>query len=739
MIDETKQEKQNNVWYRHVLKPLIRQTHAPVSYRKAFLRHIPHTVDGIPVVEVAGLTSIFRPNFRQYTPLTGVIFGHNHLIENLYRFGDATTDPAVRLVRNLFVQLPGGEICPTHAGHQSGAHLSPALMGDLFAAWEQAKQQSEEAKDLAETFARVMREDPGYQNERDRLRDNVAQARETLRELKNRYDQCKPIMEEIKRIQGDVIKRNRHERKRLQRKLQSVTREQEQKFINEEMDRLDADATQGEIEIVRLRSLIIPKLEVKAAEKSLHRAEQAVEMEQTNLIELTEILANSFCKYETDNREEVPRFLFKYATTAILLAFMWQKYDSARSLKGYFESMGRLGALRCSIGCVLNMIEPRNGFNSERCCVECPAVEPVPLSNFDSLPDIERAVIVTVGKPGVARRPPVVPFSYVTWAAYSEFPDCGETALRNLINQLVFVDKNGLQYFDHEILLELREKYFPNLQLKLVEFYRTHPNPQEAIYQSAGRDWLEVTYRLNEGRDEADGTIRYRRPREQKNIASPLKNLMRAFNVLFGIEPLNWQGGIVQVVKHINELRGSSLLVDLSRIHQDGFGVLKITDGSAHYELQSYKPVHFSFVQTENMHSTRIGRQEFCLFRKLMRYSCTKPRAEVNKLAYFEQLMLASLFVPYQLKRGKVKAFFRKNPIHLALLFADLNSPRSKEITLTYVAKNWPRQARVGYLAQLLDNIYNYEEPSFRPPSAKKKHDESRLTSECTDDCTVSQ
>jgi hypothetical protein len=263
-------------------------------------------------------------------------------------------------------------------------------------------------------------------------------------------------------------------------------------------------------------------------------------------------------------------------------------------------------------------------------------------------------------------------------------------------------------------LSELREKYYPDVNPKLIEFYTQHPYPQDAASHDAARDWINVVSRLNEGRKSNALSIRYRREKQEQNIASPLSNVLRVFNALFGIEPLD-HSSLPQVVRQINEIQNSRLDIDISALKESGFGIVSLSDGMVRYELQSYKPVHFGFVQAETLQSETAGRYDYRIFCQLMRHSCANPVAAPDDPAYFEQLSLASLFVPYQLQRKKTKRFFRESPPHYLMLFADLNGQLQRDEALRWVCQQ-PVDHR---LSAMMVRVSTYTEPSFLPPSAK--------------------
>ena len=413
------------------------------------------------------------------------------------------------------------------------------------------------------------------------------------------------VRAEIKRLEGDVIKAARHKVKRLQKK-DVVTEE-----IRAEIASLEQQQAEAKAQVDLLREQVVTSAQFKVARKALQRAEEAVVLEQQDRRCFVDVLTRSFLRYDIGSN--VSDFLPACSTTAVLLAYLWRKYDSIASLQGYFEAMDRMGALTVPLQEVeLALEESASSHGSV-------ALSDVPSRVRNWTPaDVATAVSIASAKP--TRRPPVIPFSYITWAAYSEFPDCGETALRNLFNQLVYNPSTGK--LDYQLLEELRDGPFPRLHDKLIQFYQAHADPQDALEQSiCAVEWIQVTSGLND--DDEHPPIRYRRTKEQRNIASPLANLLRVVDALVGRD-----NALPELVDRINQLRGSNLAIDMSRLKDDGFGTISLSDGKVRYELQSYKPVHFGFVQVE----TAGTEGNYGVFRQLMQYSNGPPRDQSGRL-----------------------------------------------------------------------------------------------------------
>jgi hypothetical protein len=702
----------SDVWYRRFLKPLTAQTHQKaLSLREAFkLRVLQPT--GIPVEEVAGFHEMIRPTHLHLSPMIGVLFTYNNFIDNLYRYGDPD-EPAVVLVKALFHVLPGGDIQATHLGSAAGSHLSPDLVGRILEGLESlrptlAQLDREEGKLLLrDLFLEFISEHSEYQESRNALLKDIEAAEAQLEALNVRDAQSKSVREKIKSLEGMIIKKGRHKIRDLQSELKKLDDDEARAKVQEAIAQQQAKMDETNKQIDELRSEIVTSLDFKTARKAFRRAQEMVELEQDGRVQLVSALVNSIYAYELDSSPSLPMF----TTTTILLAFMWRKYDSIHHLKGYMESMARMGALRTAPQSLNGALE------------EVPSSKSVTTShslgwkwrpNDWTAKDKATAAVVTIRKPGTARRPPVVQFSYIRWADYSEFPDCGETALRNLFNQLLYNPDTGA--FDHALLTELRDQFYPSLNPKLVDFYQKSSNPADATDHAISKAWIDVVSELNTP-DSSSPTVRYRREHQQQNIASPLSNVLCVVSALFGVEAPN-DVCLHEIVHRINQLRGWNIQVDTTGIKTDGFGIVGLVVDYIRYELQSYKPVHFGFVQAETLDVDRTtSRSDYDAFRRLFKYSnqAVSVKQSVDAASEFERLALSSLFVPYSFLTKKHGGFLERFPAHYRLLFADLYQSTQQAAVLSWASS---QSSQNPYLPGYIDRILNYKEPTFLPPSS---------------------
>jgi hypothetical protein len=720
-----------DVWYRKFVKPLTRK-HRSVPYRESFQQRMLRPV-GIPIYSsnnnsssvISTLQELFKPSMRYYSPLYGMIFTYNNCIDNLYRYGNPQSDPSVVLIRMLFHSLPGGEVQATHLSGMAAAHLSPSVIGVILETVAELTQtesmmlatattttiannnSSQSGLTIQSRLAGILLDKivnhPDYKESRQILISDLECAQDELKALHKRDQDSQTVRDSIKHLEGDIIKRGKHVINRLQKTLVKTNDTDKIADIQRTIAAQVKAIEKAEEEVEQLRHRIVTGEELKAARKSIQRAQYMIEREKQSRKSLADAMAASFCSFElgifTNNQSPAPKFI----TTMVLLGYIWRKYDSVHALEGYLQSMERIGALKCSATEAIEKTKQRD----------------IPLVNDSvykrllstrhpkwTVKDVADAVAIMLMKPGVARRPPIVPFSYVSWSSYSKFPDCGEKALHNLFNQLLFDPSSG--DFDVALLIELKQSFYPNMEQKLIEFYRRHPRPQQALEHDVAKDWIEVTSYLNKGSRQGPG-IRYRREKQQQNIASPLSNALRVFNALLGIEPLD-RVCLEEVIQRINSLRGWNLKADTSCIKPDGFGIVEFSDGHVLYELQSYRPVHFGFVQVETLELDAIGLRDFKIFQKLMS-SFSGIIRENGESANFEQLALASLHIPYDLQRRRVSRFLQKLPLHYQVLFADMNGTSERQAMMKWCEH---RECTVA-TTELLIGIQNYKEPTFMP------------------------
>jgi hypothetical protein len=129
--------------------------------------------------------------------------------------------------------------------------------------------------------------------------------------------------------------------------------------------------------------------------------------------------------------------------------------------------------------------------------------------------------------------PPMVSFSTAEYQDLQgqqgtlRFPDCAETALRNLINVLLYDTQS--KTFDAGILKSLDQKYNLQIQESLIHFYETHTSFGYLFDNQSHHDWSQqVVSALN------SRTIKYRKPTLNPvcELRAGLSNLLSVLDVL---------------------------------------------------------------------------------------------------------------------------------------------------------------------------------------------------------------
>jgi hypothetical protein len=125
--------------------------------------------------------------------------------------------------------------------------------------------------------------------------------------------------------------------------------------------------------------------------------------------------------------------------------------------------------------------------------------------------------------------PPIISYASAKHSSLNDanYPDCGETSLRNFLNIALF--NPDTRRFDHKYLKSLKKKN-PALSFSpaLQAFYENHPDPGLSASQEARNAWSETVVSNHAGVD-------YLKPKEapQCEINAGIDNAMAVFDRLF--------------------------------------------------------------------------------------------------------------------------------------------------------------------------------------------------------------
>ncbi len=104
-----------------------------------------------------------------------------------------------------------------------------------------------------------------------------------------------------------------------------------------------------------------------------------------------------------------------------------------------------------------------------------------------------------------------------------EFPDCGETSLRNFINFLIYDSDN------HVFTTELLEKLSENPSPALIAFYKKYKTPELILKDQAHNAWAQVVSNLP-GVQYRNGTCNISSDTGMKNMLAVINNLLPGVN-----------------------------------------------------------------------------------------------------------------------------------------------------------------------------------------------------------------
>ena len=280
------------------------------------------------VAELETLHDLFCPRFRHYSPLQGKFFICSRLVHDLYQFPTRGRrhEPAIDLVHSLFEMKLGGAIqliSQSHAKrgrHNVGAHLTPCMIGGFFETLERLRtiltpsiHTPSTAAAIQQKLAKALYHDIG----------NHDTYRIVIQELKDQRDKTRKALTESQRQKQD--------------------------------EALAPRQGAGSVLVSDLRQ----QCNRMSLGQELRSVEAAVRNERASRKEFAKTLARCLLVYELGFRNDRNSNLPKFSTTAILLSYMWHKYNQRiEAFEGYVQAMSRLGALNCSLEEALSTLRP---------------------------------------------------------------------------------------------------------------------------------------------------------------------------------------------------------------------------------------------------------------------------------------------------------------------------------------------------------------------------------------------
>lgn len=582
----------------------------------------------IPFSHIKGVDELFKDEYKIYSPLTGMMSYRTFL----YQFYGTEEELLANVMSELFSKVPGGEIVPTHRNINPGAHLSSVTIGKILVAFEESKslsKDSEQSLFLFEKIREIIFSDQDFLYSEEKALNTFRSIQQELEVFRRKvWEQADQLSKAEQFKESQITPLDRKVTK-LKKKLKNQAEETE--TLSAELSALETERAYLTRQYLEMKKEIFTRDEQKARERSLtHQLNMSdVDSEgyRSGKDEFARTLADSFIKYDLNSPSDPES---RFGTTISLLSYLWMKGLSKTQLINYLDQISLSGALHSDLW--KNALNHLHSFATDYYDDETylklkNQFMGTWLKERWTRQNLAAAVALSVDGPLNVKLPPVVSFSFVKWVAYSMFPDCCENALHNLMNLIAFNPRTGL--FDDQILRKLKDRYYPDLSEKLIEFYRTYPEPDHDSRPIAAA-WIQVVSDLNNGFESLpkDQQVHYRRART--HVASPYSNLIRVVNRLFGLQDINTDQ-MTEIFKNVRQISKFDVSYSAEDIDSEGYGSVIFKVHNEALELDAYRPVHVSFYQKRNATDGILNRVAGIFLKKANR---TKKVSEVKKFRY---------------------------------------------------------------------------------------------------------
>lgn len=281
---------------------------------------------------------------------------------------------------------------------------------------------------------------------------------------------------------------------------------------------LEKKGIQSEAQLIDDLELLFTQVKPATLPSSLGSSIDSLENFRGQARGLAQLLVQAF---QEDGKNTYPPDLAEHA----LLAWMWRKGESKSDLLNYFKGLHQThAALVPDARILVDHSEAQKAFldaryeendfdldrfryTDEELAFELPQdPEKIPyLKNPQAvarqfLEDPEKmAFVIAQDQFQDPTLPPLIPCatSRIPDSGGAYYSDCAETALRNLLN-VVLYDRD-LREFDVDFLDDLEAENQLSIHPSLRAFYENHPDPAESLSQRVRDEWSETVVSHLEG------------------------------------------------------------------------------------------------------------------------------------------------------------------------------------------------------------------------------------------------
>src|SRR5579872_972704 len=366
----------------------------------------PYIRSEIAFTEIKGLYDPIPADKKQCSPVHGFNWWKTGIVENFWIFGDQASD-TIKLIRDLFyLQADGVTFDATNLSRKPAKYFDAKTIGEIIRLIDQYKQplsarELEALKtNLFDTLKRVLNFD-----------QLVVQAQQRVASAKKDSSETEGAGKERQTLDRKIVVQ--------ERKLKTLMSSPEQN------PQTEAQITQLKKEIAAANNRLETLKERLALKKNLARFIHNNDLNEQGLRALAGYIAGSV--QETLQGKYVP-----YTTHQILLAFLWKKVNEKSEFAHYFALVVPAMATDHRWISLAYIKDDFTAFKAELATNPSKVTTDYTLNSFVAFGTY---VWNASGLPLLISS--IADSVYLKGDKKYQFPDCGETSLRNFINIII--------------------------------------------------------------------------------------------------------------------------------------------------------------------------------------------------------------------------------------------------------------------------------------------------------------
>jgi hypothetical protein len=527
----------------------------------------------IPFTWIKGLYAVTKPEFNYLSPINGLVWYEQGIVENMYRYGD-DNDATIKLVKELFyLQRDNISFVPTIRADKPASFFTPIIIGKIMAVIESYRVQPKyDDKELITTLKSLMN---NAINQAQKIKDAQAEMLQITDERKEQLQRQNTLQTKINNInkqskkkagelQAELLTKNKQAVAVIGKKIKEA-KGNAALIESFKTQAQDIHATIRTLEEQSKQTIIITpeqEAELNSLDIELKKLQQAsagskdqFDKIKTNVKRLGELpgaidqlavlIAHSI-------RESAPeaKFYVSYATEQVLLALLWAKSNPRENANPKQDITDFLVQLKEYINAEnLALWLQEDLYNKQNYEQFMKGLDSLPVENVGAFiidnyeQEISSIFYFRILKTTL---PPIfsgttVHYIHTDGKIYS-FSDCGETSVRNFFDIILYNRERGMLDISYLIglvkeVVSIQEGILLRPSDKLIEFYQKHTILTDLTAIQLYDEWTGVVENLPD--------VHYRRPEDSEapfyeidtglsNVLMVLNNLLFAHNPAFG-------------------------------------------------------------------------------------------------------------------------------------------------------------------------------------------------------------